>query len=99
MSLVGPRPLPHKYLERYNQVERRRLEATPGMTGWAQVHGRNAIAWERRFAYDVWYVEHWSLRLDLLILARTLSRVLRRDGISAAAHATMPEFEGSSPTM
>ena len=94
MSLVGPRPLLPQYLERYSPFQRRRLEATPGITGWAQIHGRNALAWEPRFQLDVWYVDHWSLWLDVRILARTLGSVLRREGISAREHSTMPEFQG-----
>lgn len=97
MSLVGPRPLLPQYLERYSPLQRRRLEALPGITGWAQVHGRNSVAWEQRFQMDVWYVDHWSLALDGCILWRTLASVLRRQGITAREHATMPEFQGSAP--
>ena len=95
MSLVGPRPLLMQYLGRYTPQQARRHETRPGITGWAQIHGRNAIAWEDKFALDVWYVDHSSLRLDLSILAITVWRALRRDGISAEMHATMPEFAGS----
>ncbi len=95
MSLVGPRPLLPEYTERYTSWQRRRLEVQPGITGWAQVHGRNALSWEARFDMDVWYVDHWSLRLDAQILFQTGLRVIRRDGISAANHETMPEFLGS----
>lgn len=95
MSLVGPRPLLMEYLDRYTPEQARRHEVRPGITGWAQVHGRNAVTWEERFARDVWYVDHLSLRLDLGILARTVLAVLRRDGISARGHATMPEFRGT----
>lgn len=94
MSVVGPRPLPIAYVERYGPEQRRRLEAKPGITGWAQVHGRNAVSWPDRLAMDVWYVDNASLRLDLLILAATLRAALRRDGVSAEGHATMPEFLG-----
>ena len=96
MSLVGPRPLLPQYLDRYNEFQRRRLEAIPGITGWAQIHGRNALAWEPRFQFDVWYVDHWSLPLDFRILARTLGSVLRREGISSLEHATMAEFQGAA---
>lgn len=95
MSLVGPRPLLVKYLERYTPEQQRRHEVAPGVTGWAQVHGRNAIAWEEKFALDVWYVEHVSLGTDLQILARTVLQVFGQRGISAEGHVTMPEFEGS----
>jgi lipopolysaccharide/colanic/teichoic acid biosynthesis glycosyltransferase len=94
MSLVGPRPLLPQYLGRYSEFQRRRLEVTPGITGWAQIHGRNALAWEPRFALDVWYVDNWSLPLDFRILALTFVRVVKREGISAGEHATMPEFQG-----
>ena len=92
MSLVGPRPLFTEYVERYSAEQARRLDVKPGITGWAQVHGRNALAWGERTALDVWYVDNWSLRLDLRILWMTLSAVLRREGISAPGHATMPRF-------
>ncbi len=95
LSLVGPRPLLMRYLPRYTAEQRRRHHVKPGITGWAQVHGRNAISWEEKFALDVWYVDHWSLRLDLKILAMTALKVLRRDGIAQSGHATMPEFLGS----
>lgn len=94
MSLVGPRPLLPQYLPRYTTRQRRRHEAKPGITGWAQVHGRNGITWEQKFELDVWYVENWSLRLDLRIFGLTLLKVLRREGISQEGHATMPEFRG-----
>ena len=97
MSLVGPRPLLLKYLLLYNPFQRRRLEATPGITGWAQIHGRNAVDWEPRFRLDVWYVDHWSLGLDFRILCRTLLSVLGRRGITHTEHASMPEFQGSAP--
>ncbi len=95
MSLVGPRPLLMQYVERYSPEQARRHDVRPGITGWAQVHGRNAVDWEERFKLDVWYVDNWSLALDLKILARTLRSVLRREGVSRAGHATMPEFTGS----
>jgi sugar transferase EpsL len=94
MSLVGPRPLLTRYLERYSPEQRRRHDLPPGITGWAQVSGRNALTWDEKFACDVWYVENASLGLDLWILARTVWTVIRRDGISAAGEATMPEFMG-----
>jgi lipopolysaccharide/colanic/teichoic acid biosynthesis glycosyltransferase len=96
MSLVGPRPLLIKYLDRYTPEQRRRHDVKPGITGWAQVNGRNALGWDERFALDVWYVDHWSPWLDLQILAKTIGAVLGRRGISAAGSATMPEFEGPS---
>jgi len=96
MSLVGPRPLLVEYLERYTPEQRRRHEVPPGITGWAQIHGRNAVSWEDRLAFDAWYVDHWSLFLDLMILARTAMKVLRREGISAAGVATMPVFTGTA---
>ena len=96
MSLVGPRPLLMEYLERYTPEQARRHEVKPGITGWAQIHGRNALSWEEKFKLDVWYVDNWSLWLDLKILWRTLWIVLRREGISAEGHATMPEFRGNS---
>lgn len=92
MSLVGPRPLLMQYLERYTPEQRRRHEVRPGITGWAQVNGRNAISWEQKFEYDVWYVDNYSFWLDMKILALTVVRVFRRDGISAEGHATAPEF-------
>jgi len=95
MSLIGPRPLLMQYLDRYTPRQARRHEVRPGITGWAQVHGRNALGWEERLELDVWYVEHWSLMLDLKILALTLGTVLRGRGIHAPSHATMPEFTGS----
>ena len=94
MSLVGPRPLLMQYLERYTPEQARRHDTRPGMTGWAQVNGRNAVNWEERFGFDVWYVDHVSLRLDVLILARTVWKVLKREGISQPEEATMREFMG-----
>jgi sugar transferase EpsL len=96
MSLVGPRPLRIEYLPLYSPEQARRHEMRPGVTGWAQVNGRNAVSWEKRFEYDVWYVDHWSLGLDLKILGLTALKVLRGEDISARDHATMPFFTGSS---
>jgi sugar transferase EpsL len=96
ISLVGPRPLLTEYLERYTPEQGRRHEVMPGVTGWAQVNGRNALSWEEKFVLDAWYVEHWGLGLDLKILAKTVWRVLRREGISTQGHATMAEFKGSA---
>jgi lipopolysaccharide/colanic/teichoic acid biosynthesis glycosyltransferase len=93
MSLVGPRPLLTSYLERYSPEQARRHETRPGITGWAQINGRNAISWEEKFALDVWYVDHLSLGLDLKILWSTLGKVIKREGISAENEATMPEFK------
>lgn len=95
MSLVGPRPLLMEYLPLYSPEQARRHEARPGITGWAQINGRNAISWEQKFALDTWYVDHQSVWLDIRILALTVWRVLRREGISAAGEATMPRFTGS----
>jgi lipopolysaccharide/colanic/teichoic acid biosynthesis glycosyltransferase len=96
MSLVGPRPLLMEYLPLYSPEQARRHEVRPGITGWAQVNGRNAISWEEKFNLDVWYVDHLSLWLDMKILWLTVKRVLMRDGISAAGEATMPKFTGSN---
>jgi lipopolysaccharide/colanic/teichoic acid biosynthesis glycosyltransferase len=98
MSLVGPRPLLPEYVARYNTHQRRRHEVKPGITGWAQVNGRNALTWEQKFDLDVWYVDHWSLWLDIKILWLTLLKVWQRDGISQDGHATMPEFMGTRNT-
>ncbi|HEY9175916.1 MAG TPA: sugar transferase [Verrucomicrobiae bacterium] len=95
MSLVGPRPLLMEYLPRYTPEQARRHEVRPGITGWAQVNGRNAISWEEKFKLDVWYVDHHNLWLDFKILALTVIQVFQRKGINAAGHATMPAFEGS----
>ncbi len=94
MSLVGPRPLLMEYLPLYSPEQARRHEVRPGITGWAQVNGRNAISWDDKFALDVWYVDHRSLWLDVRILWMTVRKVLVRDGISAAGEATMQKFEG-----
>ncbi len=95
MSLVGPRPLLMQYLDRYTPQQARRHEVLPGMTGWSQVNGRNAIGWEEKLALDTWYVDHWSLLLDARILIRTLGGVIQRHGISSQNHCTMPEFTGN----
>jgi sugar transferase EpsL len=96
MSLVGPRPLLPEYLPLYTPEQARRHEVRPGLTGWAQVHGRNQVDWEKRFALDVWYVENWSLMLDLKILLRSLRVVLSGSGINQHGSATMEPFRGSS---
>ena len=96
MSLVGPRPLLMQYLDRYTPEQARRNLVRPGLTGWAQVNGRNALSWEDKFALDTWYVDNRSMALDLKILFMTVLRVLRPSGISAEGSATMPEFMGSS---
>jgi sugar transferase EpsL len=96
MSAVGPRPLLPEYLPRYTAFQRRRHEVKPGITGWAQVNGRNALTWEQKFELDVWYVDHWGLWLDVKILWMTVLQVLRREGISQAGHVTMPEFMGTA---
>ncbi|RKN85651.1 sugar transferase [Paenibacillus ginsengarvi] len=96
LSLVGPRPLLMEYLDRYTPEQARRHEVKPGITGWAQINGRNNIEWEEKFAMDVWYVDHSSLWLDVVILWRTIGKVFRSEGISKQGHATMPTFMGSS---
>lgn len=95
MSLVGPRPLLMEYLPLYSAVQARRHEVRPGVTGWAQVNGRNAISWDEKFKLDVWYVDHRSVLLDLRIIFLTLKKVLVKEGISAQGEATMPRFVGS----
>jgi sugar transferase EpsL len=95
MSFVGPRPLLMEYLDRYTEEQGRRHEVKPGVTGWAQVNGRNALSWEKKFELDVWYVDHVSLGLDLKILAMTAWQLFRPQGIAAEGYATMPEFMGS----
>lgn len=95
MSLVGPRPLPVRYLARYSPVHGRRHEVRPGITGWAQVNGRNTVTWDDQLDMDIWYVDNMSVRLDLRIMASTVTSVLHRDGISHEGHATRPEFPGS----
>ena len=96
MSIVGPRPLLMEYLDRYTPEQARRHEVKPGITGWAQVNGRNAITWEQKFEYDVWYVDNQSLRLDLKIIALTILKILKREGISQPGQATMEEFFGKN---
>jgi lipopolysaccharide/colanic/teichoic acid biosynthesis glycosyltransferase len=95
MSLVGPRPLLVRYLDRYSPEQARRHEVLPGITGWAQINGRNALTWEDKFEHDVWYVDHWSIWLDIKILATTFWKVLRREGINQPGHATAEEFMGT----
>lgn len=97
MSLVGPRPLLMQYLPRYSPEQARRHALRPGITGWAQVNGRNALTWEQKFALDVWYVDHVSLALDLKVLARTLAAIVKREGIAQPGQATAEEFQGSQP--
>jgi sugar transferase EpsL len=94
MSLVGPRPLLMRYLGRYTPEQMRRHDMLPGMTGWAQIHGRNALDWEEKFRLDVWYVDHWSFGLDMKILFLTPLKVFKREGISQPGHATAEEFKG-----
>ena len=96
MSLVGPRPLLMHYLPLYSATQARRHEVRPGLTGWAQINGRNAISWDEKLAMDVWYVDNWTLGLDLKILEATLLSVIRRKGIAAEGSATMPEFTGQN---
>jgi lipopolysaccharide/colanic/teichoic acid biosynthesis glycosyltransferase len=96
MSLVGPRPLLVKYLDRYDDNQLRRLEAKPGLTGLAQVNGRNSISWEKKFEYDVWYIDNRSLKLDLKIIFKTIGQVIRGKGISHKGHPTMEEFMGTN---
>ena len=98
MSLVGPRPLFLHYRERYTPEQMRRHAVRPGLTGWAQVNGRNAISWEEKFACDLWYVDHQSLWLDLRVICLTVGKVLRRSGINEAGHATMSEYMGVAQT-
>lgn len=95
MSWVGPRPLLVAYLERYSPEQNRRHDVLPGITGWAQVNGRNAISWEQKFTYDVWYVDHWTFWLDIKILFMTVGKVLKRDSINTVSGEIMPEFMGS----
>jgi undecaprenyl phosphate N,N'-diacetylbacillosamine 1-phosphate transferase len=96
MSIVGPRPLLMEYLPLYNNDQKRRHEVKPGITGWAQVNGRNAISWQQKFAYDVWYVDHQSFGLDIKILFLTIAKVFKAEGISSATSATMEKFNGNS---
>src|SRR5271165_7225768 len=95
MSLVGPRPLLMQYMDRYTFEQLRRHDVKPGMTGWAQIHGRNAMTWPERFALDLWYVDHWSLTLDFWIILRTPWKIVTRNGIAQQGHVAMPEFLGS----
>lgn len=94
MSLVGPRPLLMQYLERYSPEQARRHDVLPGMTGWAQINGRNALAWEDKFRLDVWYVDHWSYVLDIKIMLLTIWKILKREGISQPGHVSAEEFMG-----
>ena len=96
MSLVGPRPLLMDYLDLYNKFQRRRHEVKPGITGWAQINGRNTINWEKKFELDVWYGDNYSLGMDIKILLITFLKVLKREGISAAGEATMTSFKGNN---
>ena len=96
MSLVGPRPLLVEYLERYSPEQKRRHLVKPGITGWAQINGRNLLSREERFKYDLWYVDNWNILLDLKILFITLLKVFKREGINAEGYATMPEFKGGA---
>lgn len=95
MSIVGPRPLLVKYLPLYNEVQKHRHDVRPGLTGWAQVHGRNTISWEEKFEYDVWYVEHLSFAIDVKTVFLTVKRVFRREGITSETAATIEEFKKS----
>lgn len=99
MSLVGPRPLLMEYLDLYTTEQARRHEIKPGITGWAQINGRNSLTWEEKFKMDVWYVDHWNILLDIKIIFMTFLKVVKRDGISAQGHATMPIFRGSRKTL
>lgn len=96
MSLVGPRPLLVSYLPLYNEVQRRRHDVTPGITGWAQVNGRNTISWEKKFEYDVWYVDHYSFLLDVRIMLLTILKVFKREGINAEDTIPMRPFIGTT---
>lgn len=98
MSLVGPRPLLSEYMPLYSKEQARRHNVRPGLTGWAQVNGRNALTWEEKFALDIWYVDNRTWRLDLRIILMTVWKVIRREGINAAGEATMPRFTGSPTT-
>ena len=95
MSLVGPRPLLMSYLPLYNEFQNRRHEMKPGVTGWAQVNGRNALSWDEKFAHDIWYIDHYSFWLDMKILFLTVKKVFIKEGISAEGEATMPYFTGN----
>lgn len=97
MSLVGPRPLLVEYMPLYNKIQQRRHCVKPGITGWAQINGRNAISWDKKFEYDVWYVDHLSFALDVKILCMTVTKVFKSEGISADGHVTMQKFRGTQP--
>ncbi len=97
MSLVGPRPLLVEYLPLYSRQQARRHEVLPGLTGWAQVHGRNALTWQEKFALDVWYVDHWTFWLDVKIITLTIVKVLKREGVSQPGQATAEPFRGNPP--
>lgn len=94
MSVIGPRPLLVEYLDRYNSEQHRRHEVKPGLSGWAQIHGRNTVSWEDKFKYDVWYVEHLSFLLDVKIVLKTIVKMIKREGISSETNVTMEEFKG-----
>jgi len=98
MSLVGPRPLLIEYLDRYSPEQARRHDVLPGITGWAQVNGRNALSWEEKFSLDVWYVDHWSPWLDIKILFMTIIKVIKREGVSQAGSVTAEKFMGPGET-
>ncbi len=95
MSLIGPRPLLIKYLPLYNDFQKQRHRVKPGITGWAQIHGRNAISWDEKFSYDVWYVEHLSFKTDISILFKTVRKVLLKDGVNSGPNLNMVAFKGS----
>lgn len=99
MSIVGPRPLLVKYLPLYNAEQKRRHDVRPGLTGWAQANGRNAVSWEQKFQLDVWYVDHMSFRVDVAVVWKTVQCVLKREGINEVGNATMEEFKGSEVTV
>jgi sugar transferase EpsL len=99
MSLIGPRPLMDRYRDRYSPEQARRFEVLPGITGWAQINGRNVLTWEDKFQLDVWYVDNWSFRLDVKILLQTIWKVVKREGISQPGHATAEEFMGSNTNL
>jgi len=96
MSIVGPRPLLMRYLERYSDEQARRHEVLPGITGWAQINGRNAISWEEKFRLDIWYVDHWTFCLDIRIILQTIWKVIKGEGVSQPGRATMDEFTGNT---
>jgi sugar transferase EpsL len=96
MSIVGPRPLLMQYLGRYSDEQSRRHDVLPGITGWAQINGRNAISWEEKFRLDVWYVDHWTFWLDVRIIFQTIWKVIKEEGVSQPGMATMEEFMGNS---